>query len=213
MAWTPYVEKMTEQLQQLGLVEEESIDNLKVYSTEKAEKVAVGSVVVGEELHYGMCTIIPNAAHVLPLFFSRWEERRDSITMLVDLMPTVDSLVDEPYRVKYLESMGKSWDRFAALAGICPEEDDALRSLCSIIYTGAVVPIEKEGMRLAALAPHTDYLKQYIVFMQEAGTTDDAAKIREVERRIGSVRAIAGDYLERTKAAGVNGEKLVKAFL
>ncbi|MFC1591088.1 hypothetical protein ACFL43_01040 [Thermodesulfobacteriota bacterium] len=213
MAWTPYVEKMTEQLQPLGLVEEESIDTLKVYSTEKAEKVAVGSIVVGDELQYGMCTIIPRAACVLPLFFSRWEERRDSITMLVDLMPTVDSLVDEPFRVKYLEPLGDSWSRFAALAGICPEEDGALRSLCSIIYTGAVVPIEKEGMRLAALAPHTDYLKQYVAYMQAAGSTDDAAKIREVERRIGSVRAIAGDFLERTGAGGGNVEKLVKAFL
>ncbi len=211
MAWTPYTDKMTEILKQLPLKEVESADGITVYESDKAEKVVVGSVTVGDELQYGMCTIIPKAEYVLPLFYSRWEERQDSITILVDIMPTVDDLVDEPYRFKYIEPMGESWDRFAKLAGICPEEDDDLRAACSIIYTGAKIPIEKDGMRLAALAPHTDYLKKYVEYMQGAEATGDQVKIKEVQRKIAAIRGIISDFVRRTQAD--KADQLCNLFL
>ena len=102
----------------------------------------------------------------------------------MDLLPTVDILVDEPYRKKYIEPLGEIWGKFANLSGITPEDDDDLRACCSIVYTAAVIPIEREGMRLAALAPHTDYLKHYIEFYASAAAAGDAAKRQEIQRKI-----------------------------
>jgi hypothetical protein len=146
-------------------------------------------------VNVGACTIIPKNDIALPVYVSRWEERQDTITLLVDLMPTVDMIVDEAYRVKYFEPLNETWERFSNLAGIQPEDDNDLRAACSIIYTGACIPIEKEGMRMAALAPHLDYLKKYISYMTAAKHPIDATKQKEVTRRITSVRKLFSSNL------------------
>ena len=207
MTWTPYVEKMAEQLQGLGLSEQASAGGFHRYGGAKITAAALGSRET-EGGQYGVCCIIPNAEYVLPIYVSRWDEETERIEMLVDLVPTVDSLVDEAFRVEYLEPLGQLWDKFASLAGICPEEDDALRSVCSIIYTGARVPIEREGMRLAALAPHTEYLKQYAGYVQAATPGKDAARIKEVERRTAAVRRVLAGFTRRTVADGALAEQI-----
>ena len=204
--WTPYLEKMGEQIDQLKPTELTEWDGhdlssiqdmkdsqitggFKAYSSEKIEKIGLGSLALSDGTHYGFCTIIPQESYDLPLFLSRWEEREKEITFLVDIIPTVDSLIDEEYRKKYIESIQKQlWDRFVSLAGICPEESDIIRSLCSIIYTAAKVPIEKEGMRLAALAPHTEYLKSYIAFVPDARPVESATKKQEIQKKKTALR-------------------------
>jgi hypothetical protein len=75
-----------------------------------------------------------------------------------------------------------------SLPGICPEESDVIRSLLSIIYTAARVPIEKDGMRLAALAPHTEYLKQYSAFVPDASPVANDAKKQEIQKKKATLR-------------------------
>jgi len=203
---TPYLEKMKElvdqlkptELNELGgkdlaaikdIKDSQITGGFKAYSAEKIEKIGLGSLALGDGTRYGFCTIIPKEDYDLPLFLSRWEEREKEITFLVDIIPTVDSLVDEEYRKKYIESIQKHlWDRFVSLAGICPEESDIIRSLCSIIYTAARVPIEKDGMRLAALAPHTEYLKSYSAFVPDARPVDSDAKKQEIQKKKAALR-------------------------
>ena len=198
---TPYLEKMKElvdqlkptELNELGgkdlaavqdIKDSQTTGGFKAYSAEKLKKIGLGAFTLSDGTRYGFCTIIPQEDYDLPLFLSRWEEREKEITFLVDIIPTVDSLVDEEYRKKYIESIQKHlWDRFVSLAGICPEESDIIRSLCSIIYTAARVPIEKDGMRLAALAPHTEYLKSYSAFVADARPVESDAKKQEIQKK------------------------------
>ena len=210
---TPYIEKMSEQLNQLSLtpineyagsdisnladLEKDDVRvTLKAYQAEATEKIAIGSITVGNEVNIGVCTIIPKNDIAIPIYVSRWEERQNTITLLVDMMPTVDMIVDEAYRVKYLEPLNETWERFSNLAGIQPEDDNDLRAACSIIYTGACVPIEKEGMRMAALAPHLDYLKKYIAYMTADKQPIDETKQKEVTRRISAVRSLLSANLK-----------------
>jgi len=228
---TPYLEKMGEQIDQLkpreltawgghhitalqDIKTSHVTGGFKFYSSEKIDKIALGSISRDDEITYGFCTIIPGETYDLPLFLSRWEEREKEITILVDIMPTVDSLVDEEYRKKYIESVQPLWDRFVSLPGICPEESDVIRSLCSIIYTAARVPIEKDGMRLAALAPHTEYLKSYIAFVPEARPVESDAKQRELQRKKTALRKTLSTYffnevLEDNTARAL-GDKILK---
>jgi hypothetical protein len=204
--WSPYLEKMREQMDQLKLseIKEWSGHDLttakefktaqvqggfKAFRAEKIEKIGIGSF-YNKEIHHGFCTIIPDEDYDLPMFISQWEEGEKEIRFLVDIMPTVDSLIDEEYRKRYLESVQPLWEKYASLPGICPEESDVIRSLCSIIYTAANVPIDKEGMRLAALAPHTEYLKSYLNFLQEAYPIKDDTKRKEVKRKRGVIRNV-----------------------
>jgi len=204
--WTPYGEKMMEQLQGLGPAESDSLvpaaggGSIKALSAEKIEKIGIAEFTADGGVHYGMCTVIAEADYVLPIFFSRWEEREGEINFTVDVMPTVDTLVDEAYRVKYIEPMGEYWDKFGKLAGTRPEEDDELRSVCSIIYTSGKMPIEKEGMRLAALAPHTQYLKSYAAYVQAAEQGADSAKLCEVQRKTARVREVLKSYARKMLA-------------
>lgn len=199
----PYVATMKEHLDRLSpvrLTQAHGADvaascgeRIQAFTADKIEKIALAGIMDGTAAQYGFCTVFPARGYDLPIFFSRWEERADSITILVDLMPTVDTLVDEPYRKRYIEVLGPLWEKFANLAGIGPEEDDALRALCSIVYTAAVIPIEREGMRLAALAPHTEYLKKYLEFHQAAAPVDDAAKLKEIDRKSAAIRKTLRD--------------------
>jgi len=222
--WVPYLEKMKEQIDQLKLSEikewegrdltpasefktPKASGGFKAYSTDKIEKIGIGTLYLNEEVHYGFCAIFPDENHNLPVFISRWEEREKEVSILVDIMPSVDSLIDEEYRKKYVESVQPLWERFASLPGICPEESDVIRSLCSIIYTAARVPIDKEGMRLAALAPHTEYLKGYLAFLKEATPIENDAKREEVKKKREAIRGtlrtkffkeVMGDSIEST---------------
>ena len=221
MEWTPYQDKMKEQLIKLSLTEinqwgdkdfrpaaDMNNSGLKgtcrAFGTEKLKKIGIGSFFVKDELQCGMCTIFPQDGYDLPIFFSRWEEREKDIIFLVDFIPTVDDLVDEDYRVKYIESMDALWQKYAGLAGICPEENDAVRSVCSIIYTAARVPVENEGLRLAALAPHTTYLKHYLEFITSASPVAEEAKRKEIARKTKSVKGVLSNFF-RECAGNITG--------
>lgn len=203
--WSPYLGKMKEQIDQLKVVEIKEWEGhdltpagefktsqvhggFKAYSAKKIEKIGIGNCFLNGETHCGFCTVIANEDHDLPIFISQWEEREKESSFLVDIMPTVDSLIDEDYRKKYLESVQPLWEKYANLPGICPEESDVIRSLCSIIYTAARVPIDKEGMCLAALAPHTEYLKSYLNFLPDANVIESDTKRKEVKRKRETIR-------------------------
>lgn len=213
--WAPYIDKMQEQLNQLALKEIHQDltagKALKAYTADKLAKIAIGECHIGDSRHIGICTIFPLETTWLPLYVSLWDEREKEITMLVDIMPTVDSLIDEPFRIKYLDPMQPLWEKFSNLPGIAPFEDDGLRRVCSIIYTAAAVPIEKEGMRLAALAPHTEYLKSYIEFAKDAPPADGEAKVKEIKRKIEAVKAEYRSYLQRAYGAGFH-QDMIKVF-
>ena len=214
--WAPYREKMQEQLGQLQLreIHQELTagKNLKAYTADKIAKIVIGECFIGDSRHIGVCTIFPLETFWLPLYVSLWDEQEKEISLLVDVAPTVDSLIDEPFRIKYLESMQPLWDKFASLPGIVPFEDDGVRRVCSIIYTAAVVPIEREGMRLAALAPHTEYLKSYIEFVKDAPAADGEAKVKEIRRKIAAVKSEYRSYLQRAYGGGFHEDMINVLF-
>jgi hypothetical protein len=210
ITWTPYVETMKKALEALALAGAKNIQgrdiaaaacsaSIQAFTAEKIEKIVLGAF-PGVSSNLGLCSIIPAEGYDLPIFFSRWEEGVSSVGIFVDLLPTVDILVDEPYRKKYIEPLGEIWEKFASLPGITPEDDDDLRACCSIVYTSAVIPIEREGMRLAALAPHTAYLKNYIEFCASAAAAGDAAKRKEIQRKTGAVKKTLRKHLMKIAA-------------
>jgi len=223
---TPYAEKMIEQLMQLPLTEcsgwkgldlasiplpgMESM--LKVFSTDKIEKAALASFRLEDGLHFGLCTIFPKTEYRMPVFLSRWEERHSDIQALVDFMPTVDILQDREFREQYIEPMGQFWEKYANLPGIWPEEHDKLRSACSIIYTATRTSIEREGMRLALFAPHTEYLKNYAAFAGTAVPVTEMAKQQEVCRKTEALRALLHQCFRELMSgmAGFSGDRLEK---
>jgi hypothetical protein len=214
--WAPYIEKMQEQLNQLALREiHQDLTagmTLKAYAADKIAKIALGDCTIGDQKHIGICTIFPSENYWLPLYFSYWDEKAKEISLLVDIMPTVDSLVDEPFRIKYLDAIQSLWEKFANLPGIVPFEDDSVRRVCSIVYTAAVVPIEKEGMRLAALAPHTEYLKAYIEFVKDAPPADGEVKVKEIKRKIAAVKTTLHTYIQKEYGASLHADMLKVFF-
>jgi hypothetical protein len=211
IAWAPYREKMLEQVGQIALNEISAQDNFTAYTADKIARLVIGDVRTGALRHFAMCAIFPQEHYLLPLYFSLWDEQENKISFLVDIMPIVDSLIDEPFRIKYIEPIQPLWDRFSNLAGITPFEDDAVRAVCSIIYTAAVMPIEREGMRLAALAPHTEYLKTYIEFIKDAPVVEDLTKLKEIKRKTEAIKGTLRSYLQRTYGTLLN-QNLIDMF-
>ncbi|MBN2106108.1 MAG: hypothetical protein JW832_01675 [Deltaproteobacteria bacterium] len=218
ITWAPYFEKMKELLAGLQPVGIKSCDGrdsaaaeniatpagcgtVQAFTAEKIEKIVLGKLIINDEKQIGLCAIFPAEGYELPIFFSRWAEDKTSVGIFVDLIPTVDCLVDEPYRKKFCEPLGPLWEKFASLPGIAPEEHDGLRACASIIYTAAVIPIEREGMRLAALAPHTEYLKSYIEHCTSAAAAADVTKRAEMQRKIQCVRTTLKEYFISALAA------------
>ena len=187
----------------------------EAYETAKLEKIGLCSFVTDARVQYGICVIVPKADYDLPLFVSRWEETERDIAMLVDLIPSVDALMHEHYREKYVDSMGDLWDKFSHLPGICPEENDAVRSVCSIIYTAARVPVENPGMRQAVFAPHSAYLKRYCGFVESAEAVSDEKIFHECGRRRTAIRSLLASMLQDNldDVAGTEKASLLRAVL
>jgi hypothetical protein len=175
---------------------------LKCFAGGKAGKVSLGAF-AGNGCNYGLCTVFPNEGYSLPVFVSLWEDSGSEIRLLVDVMPTVDTLVHESNRVNFIEPFGELWNRFSKLPGICPEEDDELRAACSIVYTAARIPVEREGMRLAALAPHAEYLKQYMSISEQAAEETGDGLNDEVRRKTTALRSVLRSHFEKSIAPGV----------
>jgi len=197
--WAPYVVKLKEQLDHFPLtwhpVWKDGESFGETATADKIAKAGIAVTVDADRLRFCVCSIFPAPGYDLPIFLSYWEERRDEIVFLVDLIPTVDILVDEPYRKKYVESLNPIWQRYESLAGICPEEHDGLRSVLSIVYTAARMPVEREGMRIAAIAPHLEYCKQYGELWKDAAPVADTAKLGEVSRRTTAVTKMLQTFL------------------
>jgi hypothetical protein len=201
IVWTPYLEKMRELLSPLDLKEVREIGgedlspimdfrtpkchgSFKTYRANKIEKLTLGSLYLDEEGHYGMCTIWPQGEYELPLYFSNWEEKAKEVLTLVDFTPTVDLLMNEPYRKKYIdEAISPLWNKFGTLPGIQPAPYAFVRGMCSINYTCAVVPVTNEGMRLVALQPHLEYLKVYLKLLKESESIIEEKRRWEVNRK------------------------------
>jgi hypothetical protein len=220
-AFTPYYDKMYSVLEGLSLkalencngkdtasLRELSNDDLiakvGLYSASKISKIAIGSFQVKGQKQFGLCTVFADTGYDLPLFVSYWDEDQSKICWMVDIMPTVDDFIDEDYRAKYIETQGEAWDRFAKLPGICPEDDNALRSLCSINYSAGQSTIENEGMRLAVLAPHTSYLKAYIEFIPGAEQVSDDSKKNEVFLKTKSLQSILKTHFRAVLESQIN---------
>jgi len=220
-AFTPYHEKMYSVLEGLSLkslencngkdtasLKELSNDNIKakvgLYSASKISKIALGSFQIEDQKQFGLCTVFAEKGYDLPLFISYWNEDSSKICWMVDIMPTVDDFIDEDYRARYIETQGQAWDRFAKLPGICPEDDNALRSLCSINYSAGQSLIENEGMRLAVLAPHASYLKSYIEFIPGAEQVSDDNKKNEVSLKTKSLQSILKTYFRAVLESQIN---------
>jgi hypothetical protein len=204
--FTPYYNKMFSVFESLSLKELENCNgkdtaslkklsnddiktNVGLYSASKISKIALGSFQIKDRKQFGLCTVFSDKGYDLPLFVSYWDEASSKISWMVDFMPTVDDFLDEDYRAKYIEVQGEAWDRFAKLPGVCPEDDNVLRSLCSIIYSAGQSPIENEGVRLAVLAPHTSYLKTYTEFVPGAERVTDDSKINEISLKTKCLKA------------------------
>jgi len=220
-AFTPYYDKMFSVLEGLSLKELENcndkdtaslgelsnddlIAKIGLYSASKISKIALGSFQVKGQKQFGLCTVFAEEGYDLPLFVSYWDEDQSKICWMVDIMPTADDFIDEDYRAKYIETQGEAWDRFAKLPGICPEDDNALRSLCSINYSAGQSPIENEGMRLAVLAPHTSYLKTYIEFIPEAEQVTDDSKKNEITLKTKSLRSALQKHFRAVLESQIN---------
>lgn len=205
-AFTPYYDKMFSVFEGLSLKglencngkdtaslralsNEDLIAKVGLYSASKISKIAIGSFQIKGQKQFGLCTVFAETGYDLPLFASYWDENQSKICWMVDIMPTVDDFIDEDYRTRYIETQGQSWDRFAKLPGICPEDDNVLRSLCSINYSAGQSTIENEGMRLAVLAPHTSYLKTYAEFVLGAEQVSDGSKKNEISLKTKSLKS------------------------
>jgi len=212
-AWSPYSEQLLEELNhlspapllQLGgfdllpeasCAHENASGQLCLLQSTNLSRIALATV-KSTDLHIGLCLAFPRADYDLPIFFSRWQETMQDLSYYVDLLPTVDFLVDEAYRIKYFDPLDQDWQRFANLAGIWPEDDDLLRSVSSIVYTAAHSMVGREGQRLAALAVHSTYLKHYIAFVHAAVPIAKNDKRAEIKRKTIAIGIILKDYLER----------------
>ena len=210
--WTPYAVKMKDLLYEFDLtwktVWQENESFCEIGANKKIERAGLVYVTHEDKWRFGICSIFPEAGFDLPIYFSRWEEGRDSIVFLVDLIPTVDTLVDELYRKRYIETLDSLWEKYERLAGICPEEHDGLRSVLSIIYTAAKMPIEREGMRFAALSPHFEYLKKYQDFFIEATPIADEEKLKEIWRKKAAIKKMLEQYItDRRKCFEIDVSK------
>jgi hypothetical protein len=67
-------------------------------------------------------------------------------------------------------------------------------------------------MRLAALAPHTEYLNSYIEFVKDAPAADGEAKVKEIRRKIAAVKSEYRSYLQRAYGGGFHEDMINVLF-
>ena len=176
---------------------------LKAYAADKIAKIAIGDCTIGDQSTSVSAPYSPVKTTGCPFIFHTGMKRQKKFhCWLISCQRWTLLLMSHSALNIWTPSSlcGRNLPTFPAS---CPLRTIRVRRVCSIVYTAAVVPIEKEGMRLAALAPHTEYLKAYIDFVKDAPPADGEVKVKEIKRKIAAVKTALQTYIQKEYGASL----------
>jgi len=93
----------------------------RVEGDNKIDKICVGELHYMNRAIYNLLTIMPTGDYDLPYYYCEYNEFPEYVAITTDLMPLVDIVVYDEYRVKYLDPLESIWQSHKDLPGFTEE--------------------------------------------------------------------------------------------
>ncbi len=93
---------------------------IRPYTMEKCEKVSVCNCILMNRILTAALIIFPHDDYDLPILVMEWNETEKTISLVIDLVPTVDLVMYDDYRTKYIDGLEQYWMKYKSLSGMEP---------------------------------------------------------------------------------------------
>lgn len=160
----------------------------KPFKMEKCEKLALCNFLIMDKIMATSVSAIPLDNYELPMLALEWSETENIISVMVDFIPLVDSVMKEGYFEKYLDPLEEYWSKYKQLSGIEPLPFAWARKILGPYHLFGNVPKEKEQNRQQCLELFQDYLDMWLTLWQGAEPIEDERAMQYIKDRKALIR-------------------------
>lgn len=172
----------------------------KAYKLEKCEKISLSSFLIMDKILVVSIIAIPSDDYEFPMLLLEWSETEDIISVMVDFIPLVDSVMREGYCEKYLDPLEEYWSKYKQLPGIEPMPFAWARKILGPYLLFGNVPKEKEQNRQQCLELLQDYLDMWLTLWQGAEPLEDERAREYIKDRKALIRRMFLENDEGSKS-------------
>lgn len=186
----------------------------KPYQEEKCEKITICNCILMERILTSAVIAIPNDNYELPMLVLEWSETENVISLVVDYVPLVDLVMNEEYRIKYLDPLDPLWNKYKELIGMAPNRFAWSRMLFSPYYlSGHFSKQEPENIRVS-LEIMQNYLELWLELLSKAEPIMEDTRRDYVRRRKTQIRKIFRENDEGAKSLlQMVGKEIIEMLL
>jgi hypothetical protein len=172
----------------------------KPYRMEKCEKITICNCILMERILTSAVIAIPHDDYDFPMLVLEWSETESVISVVVDYIPLVDMVMNEGYRIKYLDPLDQYWTKYKELPGMAPNRFAWSRMLFSPYYLSGHIPKQDEKNTTACLDLMQYYLALWLDLCTKAEPITDDTHKQYVRARKAQIRKIFRENDEGAKS-------------
>jgi hypothetical protein len=154
--------------------------------------------------------IFPHDDYDLPILVMEWNETEKTISLVIDLVPTVDLVMYDDYRTKYIDGLEQYWMKYKSLSGMEPNRFAWVRMMFSPYYLSGSLSKDKEKNIDDSLGIIKSYLDYWLTQRESAVPIADENMKAYIKNRKQKMREHfrSGDEGAKTLAQMVGQETM-----
>ena len=172
----------------------------KAYKLEKCEKISLSSFLIMDKILVVAIIAIPSDDYEFPMLLLEWSETENIISVMVDFIPLVDSVMRKDYCEKYLDPLEEYWSKYKQLPGIEPMPFVWARQVLGPYYLSGLVPKKSEQNRKECMELFQNYLEAWISLCQKAEPMKDDKMRAYIKVRKSKIRKFFVENDEGSKS-------------
>jgi hypothetical protein len=183
---------------------------IRPYTMEKCEKVSICNCILMNRILTAALIIFPHDDYDFPVLVLEWNETEKDISLVIDLVPTVDLVMYDDYRTKYIDGLETYWMKYKSLSGMEPNRFAWVRMMFSPYYLSGALPKDKEQNIDDALEIIKSYLEYWLTQWETAVPIVDEKMKAYIKQRKQKMREHfrSGDEGAKTLAQMIGQETM-----
>lgn len=186
----------------------------KPFKMAKCDKVSLANCILMDKILVSALIIIPDDNHDLPILTLEWSETEKTVSLVADLIPLVDLVMNDDYQARYLDALAERWVNYQKLSGMAPNRFAWVRMMFSPYYlSGSTAKQDEAAVRSYIEVVHF-YLAHWFSLWEKAQPIHDHGTKHAIQKRKSKIRRIFRENDEGAKTMSqMVGKDIVEMLL